>query len=75
MTSRTISSLPRFAPIGGIGNNRGALIAGYVIGLAEAIAATVLSPGYQLAATFAVMLVILLIRPHGLFGRAEARTV
>ena len=63
------------AAVGGIGNNRGALIAGYVIGLAEAIAATVLSPGYQLAATFAAMLVILLIRPHGLFGRPEARAV
>jgi branched-subunit amino acid ABC-type transport system permease component len=39
------------------------------------VAATLLSPGYQLAATFAVMLAILLIRPHGLFGRAEARAV
>ena len=63
------------AAVGGIGNNRGALIAGYVIGIVEAGAAAVLSPGYQLAVTFAVMLVILLIRPHGLFGRAEARAV
>ena len=38
-------------------------------------AAALLSPGYQLAVTFAVMLAILLIRPHGLFGRAEARAV
>lgn len=63
------------AAVGGIGNNRGALLAGYIIGIVEALAAAVLSPGYQLAATFAVMLVILLIRPHGLFGRAEARAV
>ncbi|WP_395710774.1 branched-chain amino acid ABC transporter permease [Reyranella sp.] len=63
------------AAVGGIGNNRGALLAGYIIGIAEALAAAMLSPGYQLAATFAVMLVILLIRPHGLFGRAEARAV
>jgi branched-chain amino acid transport system permease protein len=63
------------AAVGGIGNNRGALLAGYIIGLVEAVAAAVLSPGYQLAVTFAVMLVILLIRPHGLFGRAEARAV
>lgn len=63
------------AAVGGIGNNRGALLAGYVIGLAEALAAAMLSPGYQLAATFAVTLVILLLRPHGLFGRAEARAV
>jgi len=63
------------AAVGGIGNNRGALLAGYIIGIVEAVAATLLSPGYQLAATFAVMLAILLIRPHGLFGRAEARAV
>ncbi len=63
------------AAVGGIGNNRGALLAGYIIGMAEAVGAAVLSPGYQLAMIFAVMLVILLIRPHGLFGSAEARTV
>lgn len=63
------------AAVGGIGSNRGALIAGYVIGLVEAVAAVLLSPGYQMAATFAVMLVVLLIRPQGLFGRPEARAV
>jgi len=63
------------AAVGGIGSNRGALLAGYIIGLTEAFAAVTLSPGYQLAASFAVMLVILLVRPHGLFGRAEARVV
>lgn len=63
------------AAVGGIGSNRGALIAGYIIGVAEALAAVVLSPGYQLAATFAVMLAILLVRPHGLFGQPEARVV
>jgi branched-chain amino acid transport system permease protein len=63
------------AAVGGIGNNRGALLAGYIIGIVEAVAAALLSPGYQLAVTFAVTLAILLIRPHGLFGRAEARAV
>lgn len=63
------------AAVGGIGNNRGALLAGYIIGLAEVLAAATLSPGYQLAATFAVTLAILLVRPNGLFGQAEARVV
>ncbi len=63
------------AAVGGIGNNRGALIAGYIIGIAEAAAAEALSPGYQLAAVFALMLAILLVKPNGLFGRAEARHV
>lgn len=61
--------------VGGIGNNRGALLAGYLLGIAEAIGAVTLSPGYQQATTFALMLVILLIRPQGLLGRAEARYV
>jgi branched-chain amino acid transport system permease protein len=63
------------AAVGGIGNNRGALLAGYIIGMSEAMAAAALSPGYQLAVVFGVMLVILLIRPHGLFGTAESRPV
>ena len=63
------------AAVGGIGNNRGALLAGYIIGIAEALAAATLSPGYQLAVTFALTLAILLIRPNGLFGQPEARVV
>jgi branched-chain amino acid transport system permease protein len=63
------------AALGGIGNNRGALIAGYILGIAEAGGADLLSPGYQDAFTFALVLALLLVRPQGLFGRAEARTV
>jgi branched-chain amino acid transport system permease protein len=63
------------AAIGGIGNNRGALLAGYILGIAEALGAVVLSPGYQQATTFALMLVILLIRPQGLLGQRETRYV
>jgi branched-chain amino acid transport system permease protein len=63
------------AAVGGIGNNRGALIAGYILGLAEASGAALLSPGYQETVTFVLVLALLLLRPQGLFGRAEARTV
>ena len=63
------------AAIGGVGNNRGALIAGWVLGLAEALGGTMLSPGYQQASTFVLLLVILLIQPRGLFGLPEARNV
>lgn len=61
--------------VGGIGNNRGALLAGYILGIAEAIGAVVLSPGYQQATTFVLMLAILLIRPQGLLGQRETRHV
>jgi branched-chain amino acid transport system permease protein len=63
------------AAVGGIGSNRGALIAGYLIGFTEAIASVALSPSYQVAAALIVMLAVLLVRPHGLYGRPEARIV
>ena len=63
------------AAVGGIGDNRGALLAGYLLGITEAIGATVLSPAYQTASTFALLLVILLIKPQGFFGQPETRRV
>ena len=63
------------AAVGSIGNNRGALIAGYIIGVTEAVGASLLTPGYQEAVIFAVVLAVLLLRPQGLFGSPNARTV
>ena len=63
------------AAVGSIGNNRGALIAGYLIGVTEALGAALLSPGYQEAVVFLLVLCVLLVWPHGLFGRPFARTV
>ena len=63
------------AAAGGIGNNRGALLAGLVIGLAEAGGGALFSPGYQLAAVFGVLLLILLVRPNGILGKGGARVV
>ncbi|MGJ7510902.1 branched-chain amino acid ABC transporter permease [Variovorax sp. GT1P44] len=63
------------AAIGGLGSNRGALIAGYAIGLSEAASALLLSPGYHNAVMLVLVLAILLVRPGGLFSSLEARTV
>ena len=63
------------AALGGIGYNRGAIVGGYLLGLVEVIASTFLSPGYQDAASFATMLLVLLVRPQGVFGRATLRAV
>jgi branched-chain amino acid transport system permease protein len=63
------------AAVGSIGNNRGALIAGYVIGVTDAVGASLLSPGYQEAVIFMVVLAVLLLKPEGLFGSPNARTV
>src|SRR5258706_6064741 len=63
------------AAIGGLGSNRGALIAGYMIGLTEAASPLLLSPGYHNAVMLMLVLAVLLARPGGLFSSLEARTV
>jgi branched-chain amino acid transport system permease protein len=63
------------AAIGGLGSNRGALIAGVLIGLIETAVAQWLSNGYQNASLLILVLAILLVRPGGIFSSLEARTV
>lgn len=63
------------AALGGLGSNRGALVAGLVIGLTESVSATFLSAGYQNAVILAVVLTVLLVRPQGIFGGIHARAV
>ena len=63
------------AAIGGLGSNRGALAAGYLIGIAEAASAQWLSPGYHNAVILVLVLAVLLVRPGGLVSTLEARSV
>jgi len=55
--------------MGGVGNMIGALVAGLILGVAETAVARLIDPGLTLAVTFAIFLVVLLVRPTGLFGR------
>ena len=63
------------AALGGLGNNKGALIAGVIIGVTEATGSAFFSAGYQQTTILVVVLAILLVRPQGLFGVVSARTV
>ncbi len=56
------------AVLGGIGNVRGAVMGGLLIGLAEQLTAGYLSPDYRDAITFVILIVILIARPEGLLG-------
>lgn len=56
--------------MGGVGNLLGCLIAGLILGLTETFVATLVDPGLTLAATYAIFLSVLLLRPQGLFGGA-----
>ena len=55
--------------MGGVGHVMGALVAGLLLGLAETVVARLVDPGLTLAANYALFLLVLLIRPTGLFGR------
>ncbi|MBR0829744.1 branched-chain amino acid ABC transporter permease [Bradyrhizobium manausense] len=58
--------------MGGVGNVLGALVAGLLLGVVETAVARLVDPGLTLAATYALFLGVLLIRPTGLFGRAAS---
>ena len=57
------------AILGGIGNPYGAMIAGMIIGVVEHCSTAVIPPDYKSAVSFLVILILLLFRPSGLFGR------
>ena len=60
------------AIIGGLGNAGSAVIAGLLLGLIEAFSVSVVPLAFQDAIAIAILLVILFVRPHGLFGSSEA---
>ena len=62
--------LPLFAAVilGGIGSVWGAVLGGFIVGLAESASVSIVGAEYRAAAAFAVLILILLVRPTGLFG-------
>lgn len=63
--------LPLFAAIilGGQGSIIGALAAGLVMGIAQQVSTAWLVPSYKPAVAFIIMILVLLFRPQGIFGR------
>lgn len=56
--------------MGGFGNVTGAIVSAFVLGLTESFAIGYISSAYADAIVFAVMIVVLLFRPNGVFGKA-----
>jgi branched-subunit amino acid ABC-type transport system permease component len=54
--------------LGGAGNVWGALLGGLVIGIAENVGVAFFSPGYKDFIAFALIFLLLLLRPRGIFG-------
>lgn len=65
--------LPLFAAaiLGGIGSIYGAILGGMIIGIAQDLSVAFLSPAYKPAVGFAIMLVVLFIRPQGILGEKK----
>ena len=54
--------------IGGLGSLTGAVIGAVLLGIVETILLSLLGSGYNTIATFAIMLIFLLVRPQGIAG-------
>ncbi|MDX5392697.1 MAG: branched-chain amino acid ABC transporter permease, partial [Caulobacteraceae bacterium] len=63
------------AMLGGMGNPKGALVGGFLLGVLEGLTAGYISSQYKDAAAFIVILAVLFFLPQGLFGRKSTDRV
>lgn len=66
-----VLSLFAAAIVGGLGSVSGAMLGGFIVGLASSFAILLLPAGYKPAVPFLVILATLYLRPNGLFGEAR----
>ncbi|MDW7775833.1 MAG: branched-chain amino acid ABC transporter permease [Methanosarcinales archaeon] len=66
--------LPMFAAVilGGIGNPYGAMMGGMVIGLSQEMSILILPSEYKMGVSLAIMILVLLFKPEGLFKGTKA---
>ncbi len=75
--SWTLLGLKAFvaAVVGGIGNIRGAMLGGLAIGLLENFGVAYISAGLRDVYVFALLIIVLLVRPGGILGKAVVEKV
>lgn len=59
------------AILGGFGNALGAFIGGIMLGVAQAAAVVVFGAGFKNVAALSILLLFLLLRPSGIFGKSK----
>jgi len=55
--------------LGGLGSIGGAVLGGFIIGIAESLTAAYISSQYEAAVAFGLMMALLIFKPSGLFGK------
>lgn len=60
--------------LGGLGNVRGAMVGGLILGMSETFIVAYGNSGYRDAVAFVAIIVILVIRPQGIFGKSVEGT-
>ena len=63
------------AVLGGIGSLPGSIIGGLLVGVSESMAAHYLGSAYRDAVAFVILILVLIIRPTGLFGKKAVTKV
>ena len=59
--------------LGGLGNLGGALVGGIIIGVVESVSGVFIAPNLKEGVYFIIFVIILLLRPTGIFGKAVIR--
>jgi branched-chain amino acid transport system permease protein len=69
-----MTNLKSFAVVilGGLGNIPGAVFGGFLLGITESLGAGYISTGYKDGVSFLLLIVVLVVKPNGLFGRRGA---
>lgn len=63
------------AVLGGIGSLPGSIIGGLIVGVSESTAATFLGSEFRDSMAFIILIIVLIIRPNGLFGKKSIKKV
>ncbi|HFB83856.1 branched-chain amino acid ABC transporter permease [Thermosulfuriphilus ammonigenes] len=61
------------AVLGGLGSGLGSIMGGFLLGILESLAAGLISSAYKDAVAFFILILVLLLRPQGLFGLKEVK--
>ena len=63
------------AVLGGIGSFFGATIGGLILGIIETLTVGYISPTFRDAIAFGILIIILLFKPQGIFGKKDIEKV